>query len=694
MRGARGNNFTVTDANSGASAPSETPFHDLDAFLRLPRLSGLRLSPDGSRLVTVVSGLNDDATKHVPALWEIDPEGERAARQLTHGARGESSPAFAPNGDLLFVAARGKSDEDPATAWRLPRDGAEAVEVARSPLGISSVMVPRERDATIVTMPVFPSASDDAGDERIRDARRSGKVSAILHTGYPVRYWDHDLGPEVPCLAVVDANGAGQRIVQDAALREAGIDVDPSGSFAVTVWNEAGPLGVTRAQLMRLDLVTGERSVIARENDADFGMPTISPDGMRIAYVREAHADPETAPDVTIHVHDLSTGKATRIAVGWDRWATALAWLPDGTGLVVTADQYGRAPLFLVSATSPKAAVRALTTDDAAYSDACIDPSGRYAYALRAAISVPPAPVRIDLETGELLRLPAPASVPAVPGRVTEVLTSGDDGTPIRAWLALPATASEDSPAPLLLWIHGGPLASWNTWQWRWNPWLMVAHGYAVLLPDPALSTGFGRRFIQRGWGEWGNAPYTDLMALTDATEQLPEIDESRTAAMGGSFGGYMANWIAGHTNRFAAIVSHAGLWALDQFAPTTDAAWYWAREMTPEMAVDNSPHLYVADINTPMLVIHGDKDYRVPIGEALRLWFELNSESGLPSDDHGISEHQFLSFPDEHHWILKPQHTKVWYETVLAFLAGRMGAGPAALPDVLGVALPDDDEE
>ena len=176
--------------------------------------------------------------------------------------------------------------------------------------------------------------------------------------------------------------------------------------------------------------------------------------------------------------------------------------------------------------------------------------------------------------------LSCPASErPELPGTLTEVTAAADDGQPVRSWLALP---HGDTPAPLVLWVHGGPLASWNAWHWRWNPWLLVARGYAVLMPDPALSTGYGQDFIQRGWGAWGFAPYTDLIAATDAACAHPRVDETRTAAMGGSFGGYMANWIAGHTDRFDAIVTHASLWALDQFGPTTDGAYWWAREMTP----------------------------------------------------------------------------------------------------------------
>jgi dipeptidyl aminopeptidase/acylaminoacyl peptidase len=285
----------------------------------------------------------------------------------------------------------------------------------------------------------------------------------------------------------------------------------------------------------------------------------------------------------------------------------------------------------------------------------------------------------------DAVALPGPAPLPELPGLLTEVEATAEDGSRVRAWLAVPEGSGESAPAPLLLWIHGGPLGSWNAWSWRWNPWLLVAEGYAVLLPDPALSTGYGQRFVQRGWGAWGGAPYTDLLAVTDVACARPDIDETRTAAMGGSFGGYMANWVAGHTDRFRAIVTHASLWALDQFGPTTDAAFYWEREMTAEMAQEHSPHRFVDRIVTPMLVIHGDKDYRVPIGEGLRLWYELLTRSGLPADADGTTVHRFLYFPDENHWVLTPQHAIVWYQVVSAYLAQHVLGEERALPEVLG---------
>ena len=244
----------------------------------------------------------------------------------------------------------------------------------------------------------------------------------------------------------------------------------------------------------------------------------------------------------------------------------------------------------------------------------------------------------------------------------------------------LPAGAAPDRPAPLVVFIHGGPLSSWSGWSWRWNPWLLAARGYAVLLGDPALSTGYGQSFVERGRGRWGAEPYTDLMALVDATVARPDVDQQRTAAMGGSFGGYMANWVAGQTDRFRCIVTHASIWSLEQFHGTTDHAAWWEREFgspeaMPERYRDHSPDRNLGRIRTPMLVIHGEHDHRVPIGEALRLWTDL-TRSGV--------EAKFLYFPDENHWILTPPHVRVWYETVLAFLDQHVLGKDWARPELL----------
>ncbi|MGO4443676.1 alpha/beta fold hydrolase [Mycobacterium sp. 2YAF39] len=658
-----------------------TPFDDLDAYVALPRVSGLAVSVDGTRVVTTIAELNDKRTEYVSAVWELDPAGVLPARRLTRGAKGESSPVFTAGGDVLFVASRPSETgvKTPAALWRLPAAGGEAFEALALPGGVEAVRTASDADLAVVRGPMMPSARSVDDDRRVWDLRKDKKITAILHTGYPIRHWDKDLGPGEPHLFGTDPDGGAPKDLTaspGSALWDSDFDVSPDGGFIVTSWQQPAAGASQHAVLMRIDTESGERSVIADDPDGDLWSPAITPDGSAVAYARESYSTPHRAPRITLHC--LRFGHhPVDVASEWDRWPTSVTWSDDGSALIVTADQDGRAPVFRIE---PGAGtVTQLTFDDYAYSDVTAAPGG-VLYALRSSYAAPPHPVRIDPD-GAVVELPC-VELPRLPGTLTEVQATATDGARVRSWLVLP---DGDAPAPLLLWIHGGPLGSWNVWSWRWNPWLLAVRGYAVLLPDPGLSTGYGQDFIQRGWGAWGSAPYGDLMVATDAACAHPRVDANRTAAMGGSFGGYMANWVAGHTDRFDAIVTHASLWALEQFGATTDASYYWMREMTPEMAAANSPHHHVAQISTPMLVIHGDKDYRVPIGEALRLWFALLTESRLPAAQDGTSPHQFLYFPSENHWVLSPQHAILWYQVVTAFLSRHVLGEDIELPDTLG---------
>ncbi|BCW34080.1 peptidase S9 [Arthrobacter sp. StoSoilA2] len=700
-----------TDTPSPGTASPETPFHDIDHYLSIPRVSGLTLSPDGKRLVTTVSTLNGKGTEFVTALWEMDPTGQGHARRITRSAKGEAGAAFAANGDLYFTSSRpdpesADPDADPVNAlWLLPADGGEARVVHSRAGGISSVMAAKNADAIFVNAEVLAGSSNEENDEERRKARKDNKVSAILHSGYPIRYWDADLGPAEPRLFAVEPGEAkehGKPTTIDAptplklrnltpgvggSLREAKTVVSPDGKTIYTSLTKALAKANSREVLAAVDVATGTVKVLLDREGMSYFPGPVSPDNRTLVVESESDTTPTQAPQIKLHLLDVSGSETTDLeplAHQWDRWATALAWLPQGDAILVKADDDGASPLFRIDVADGR--VTRVTKDAAAYSDVVVSPDGTTAYALRSSYEFPPEAVRIDLASGEVVRLQAPTERPRYKGRLERVETTAEDGSRVPAYLALPEGASDDKPAPLLLWIHGGPLGSWNAWTWRWNPWLLVAKGYAVLLPDPALSTGYGQEFIQRGWGEWGKKPFSDLMAITDAVVARADIDGSRTAAMGGSFGGYMANWVAGQTDRFKAIVTHASLWALDQFGPTTDAAQYWLKEMTVEMAMENSPHLNVRNIKTPMLVIHGDKDYRVPIGEGLRLWYELLSSSQLPADDNGQSPHRFLYFPDENHWVLQPQHAKVWYGVVEHFLAKQVLGEDVALPEELGI--------
>ncbi|MBV9831064.1 MAG: S9 family peptidase, partial [Marmoricola sp.] len=641
--------------DSAATPASGTPFSDLDAYVDLPRGAGLALSPDGTRLVTSVATLDPKRTRFVTALWEVDPTGERPARRLTRSAKGEGGAAFLPDGSLLFTSARpdpdADEDEETSLLWLLPAGGGEARVVATRPGGVDGVRVAAEAGTVVVASKTFPSSTDEESEAAKRKQRKEKKVAAILHEDAPVRFWDHDLGPDVPRLFAGSLTDDGDARIELADLTpDPGIatlevehDVSPDGSTVATTWGvrERGGLRFT---LALVDVATGRRTPLLDDVENEYHSPRFSPDGTRLVAVREVRSTPHDPGDRRICLVDLASGEQRDLSGDWDHWPSGYEWTPDGTALIVTADEDGRSPVFRLDVES--GSFTRLTADDFAYVDVRVSPDGETVYAMRTSYLEPMRPVRLDARTPDQSSTPlrGPSEVPSLPGRLEEVETKADDGVRVRAWLALPEGASADAPAPLLLWIHGGPLGSWNAWSWRWNPWIAVARGYAVLLPDPGLSTGYGLDFVKRGWGSWGQAPYTDLLAVTDATEARDDIDETRTAAMGGSFGGYMANWVAGHTDRFKAVVTHASLWALDQFGPTTDASWYWKREMTPEMATANSPHLSVADISTPMLVVHGDRDYRVPIGEGLRLWAELAAAAG--SDD-GSMPHKFLYFPD-----------------------------------------------
>jgi dipeptidyl aminopeptidase/acylaminoacyl peptidase len=678
----------------------------------LPRLGGLALARDG-RLVTSVSTLDAAGKKWVSALWELDPAGGGPARRLTRSAPGESAPVFTPDGTLLFTSARadpaaGPDAGEPTPAlWALPPGGGEARLVVTRAGGVSGVAVAAESGDVVVVASTMPGASGAEADEQRRKARTDAGVSAVLHEAYPVRYWDHDLGPAAPHVYWLGRPSLEESAGGPAATPElrdltpdalpplgSGDDValSPDGRhLARAEYVPDGPAG-RRTRLVLTDTADGSTRVLVDDPLADVSAAAFSPDGTSLVCVRESQSSYTEPPDYTLLLIDVAgdaagggdrvgggAGRVRDLTAGFDRWPSAPQFSADGRAVFFLADDDGRHALFRVPVDGGEPA---RLTAEGAYSDLQVAVDGSALYALRSGYDTPPVPVRLDPEaTGQDPEpLPSPGSIGPLPGTVHEVSATAADGTRVQSWLVLPEGASAERPAPLLLWIHGGPLMSWNSWSWRWCPWVMAARGYAVLLPNPALSQGFGQDFVRRGWGEWGGAPYTDLMAAVDATLERPDVDATRTAAMGGSFGGYMANWVATQTDRFRAIVTHASLWDLDSFIGTTDGADYWEKEWGDPLREtkryeQNSPHRFADAIRTPMLVIHGDKDYRVPIGEGLRLWYDLQKR-GVPS--------KFLYFPDENHWVLTPGNATVWYETVLAFLAEHVLGQEWQRPELL----------
>lgn len=697
------------DLQAGAAA--------LESMLDRPRLAGLAVAPDASLAVVGVTTPAPDATRMRTQLWALDPDGVAEPWPLTRAAAGASHAAFLPDGDLLFTSARPDPDaaeppaDPPAALWRLPRAGGEPELLLAPSGGVTDVRVAAEAPVAVVAAPLLPAAADLEEDAAQATARDEAKVTALLFEPgtYPVAYWDRWLGPREPALWILDlgADEASERVrllARGRSLHEAAVSISPDGATVVTTWQRTGDRsnpGDLVTDLVALEVATGRRHVLADDGRA-FDAPAISPDGRSVACCAQDLGTPDRPTDRTLVVLPLHLGAggpttAPRdLTADLDRWPDAPVWTPDSGSIVVAADDLGHRRLLRVEVADGQ---RRWLTEDGAWTDVCLPATGS-AFALRSDVASAPRPVRFRLEpggnpdvpsgvraagasaagTGTWQALASPAGEDPEVATVERITTVVEDGTEVGSWLVLPQNAATSAPVPLVVLIHGGPLSSWNAWHWRWNPHVLAAAGFAVLLPDPALSTGYGQHQIARGWGRWGTTPASDVLAAVAAVAARDEVDATRVAAAGGSFGGYLANWLAGTTDRFDAIVTHASLWSLPAFHGTTDLGLFWEREfgdpyLDPSRYLAASPDQHVARITTPMLVIHGEQDLRVPISEGMTLWTDLVR--------HG-AEARLLYLPDENHWVLKPQHTRLWYRTVLAFLAEHLDRVPFERPELL----------
>ena len=669
----------------------DNEYADLAAFIALPRVTGLALSLDGARLVATVQEPDANRTRYVSSLWEI-PLGGGDPVRLTRSEKGETSPAFLPDGSLLFTSARpdGDAEEDEARLWLLPAAGEPRVVAARRG-GLSGPVVAADSGTVVLTGSRLVG-STDANDGDRRKSRKDRKLTAILHTGMPIRHWDHELGDESPRLLSLHRPGSadvGEGALDDLAseavfeLVEAAYSISADSRTVAVTWRERRQGGRAPSGVQLIDVRTGRRTSLAvAEDDWQFDAPVISPAGDRVAMAREREGSferPVTAGLVIVPVGNAGEdGSAERggaagmvVADLGPIFPREWGWSSDGGTLFVAGDLHGRGTVVAVDPDTGRVTRRLAA--DASYSCLCPAPDGGSLYALRSGLDSPPAPVRLDASAADQhpRALPSPTPAPELPGSLTELDVPTGDAA-VHAWLCLPAQATREKPAPVMLWVHGGPFSSWNSWSWRWNPWLAVARGWAVLLPDPALSTGYGDDWLHRAWPYVAEEVWQDLETTLDTALERPELDASRTACVGASFGGYMTNWIAGHTTRFGAIVTYSGSWALDQQHATTDAAHYktgifGTLEEHPDWYTANSPHNSVADIVTPMLVIHGNRDYRVPFSESLRLWWDLVSRF---KGDPDAMPHRFLQLTGENHWVLSPSNAEVWWDTVLGFCA------------------------
>ena len=666
---------------------------DADRLVQLGRADALAVSPDGTWAAVAVARLDADGAKFVHDLWRVDlADPAVPARQLTRGPSDDRAPAFRRDGGLGFLSNRNPRDGKPedgdderAQVWLLPADGGgEPRPLTDEPLGVAAFRFAAAGDALVCIAPVLLGVPHDEQRKTAADRKKHGP-SDLHYRQMPVRYWDAWIPAAAPHLVAYTEDGRERRDLTpdaDREHREPGFDVAPDGRSAVVTTARVGEHRLEDSALRLIALDGSGARTLGDAARTMLGAPRFSPDGRRLACVRRLRSV-ERYGALELWLFDVATGEGRALTAGWERLPTPWGWDGDGRALIVTADDGGTVPVFRISVAS--GAIERVTVVESAgsHEQLALIPGSDAIAGLRHRFTHPPEPFRCDLRAGAKPELLARlsgfgADEGSALADVESFTVAGGGGWPVQSFLVKPAGASGRRPA--IVWIHGGPWAQWaDSWHWRWNPLVPVSAGYAVALPNPRGSTGVSEAFLHGVWGNtWGEGCYADVMAVADAVAARPDVDPNRLVAMGGSFGGYMANWIGANSDRFCALVSHAGVFAFSHFHGTTDSPAFWALRMggqTPWGDLEEydrySAHRFVARWRTPTLVIHGERDYRVPIGEALAL-FEALQHHGVPSE--------LLVFPDENHWILKPRNIRVWYRTWLDFVA-RHTSGAAAAP-------------
>jgi dipeptidyl aminopeptidase/acylaminoacyl peptidase len=662
--------------------PNPVPY-TVEQHVALKRVSTIAASPCGRWLAVAVQRLDLDRAKYVSDLWRVPTDGGSAV-QLTRGDSRDSAPSFRRDGALGFLSNRrpneSKPDEDAEKrmqVWLLPSNGGEARQITDEPLGVEAFAFAAAGDRLVLLAPVLPNVA--AEQQRETATRRTKQGPNARHfVRQPVRHWDHWLhqNPDLASTHVIACNdeGGGRVDLTPQATYEFSIEpelaVSDDGRHAAVTRRTTGKDRVDDVAVLLFDLTGPTSKVLAHADATTFGSLRFSPDGRTLATSRGLRSPKGIRS--TLSLIEIASGAMLDVATAWDRWPDPAAWSRDSRRLFVTADDNGDVPVFGIDIGSHT--VERISAGEGAHANLETLADGRIACIRSTLLDAPECHV-LDAKPGAtalpLARLSGfkPAHDWADVERFTTIST---DGTPIQSLITRPKGSGAKNPA--FLWIHGGPVGmSGDSWHWRWNPLLLVAQGYTVVQPNARGSTGYGQKFVDGIWGNtWGAQCYEDLLAVTDALEKRPDIDRTRIAAMGGSFGGYMTNWIGSQTARFKGLVTHASIVGMSTFTGVTDHPAWWYLEMggenpyaNPERFDRYAPWKYITRWKTPTLIIHGELDYRCPISEGLML-FEALQYQGVPSE--------LLVFPDENHWILKPNNIVAWYANVIEFARKHLG--------------------
>ncbi len=531
----------------------------------------------------------------------------------------------------------------------------------------------------------WPDTPDDASYLKKEKAKKDDKVQAYVIDDALFRVWDHWIadGKRPVVFAVDTASGKHtnlfahtKRTLPASGGSAADYDVSPDGKEICFTSESAKELGMD----FNLDLYVmplgqkGEPKNITADNPANDFAPVYSPDGKAIAFLRQTtkffYAD-----RARVMVHDLATAKNREVTSVLDRSCNSVLWSDDGQSLSFEAEENGHHKLFVtIGLTKDDVTVKSITKDHTDISPTVSKAVPGVVF-LRSNLSSPSSlymwnsvePRRID-HFNDALRSEWDL------GEVKNITYKGADDDDVQMWVVYPPNFDKTKKWPLLMMIHGGPHNAITTdFHYRWNAHLFASKGYVVAIPNFHGSSGFGQKFTDSITGDMATKPFIDIMKATDLLEKEPYIDKTRTTAAGASYGGYMMAWLNGHTDRYKAMICHAGVYNWHSMMASD---FVRARERPlgalpfgDQAKIDKqNPQKFAANFKTPTLVMHGEKDFRVPVTQGLEYYNTLRIK-GVPT--------RFVYFPDENHWVLKPQNSRLWHREFFAWLDKYVGAGP-----------------
>jgi len=665
-------------------AAQQRPF-ELEDLLRLHRVSDPQVSPDGKSVAYVVTDPIKTENRTNSDIWLVPLAGGEP-RQLTRSPKADSNPRWSPDGKwIAFESSR----DGEAQIWMLAASGGEARKLTTLATEAAQPVWSHDGKKLAFVSAVYPefsarpfAESDKLNKEKL-DARAKSKVKARVFTQLLYRHWDSWVEDKRQHLFVIGVNADGSAAGEPRDVTPGENDAVPTSDtfsagdeFTFSADDSelifTAPPMPTRTQawstnhdIWSVNLATGERRNLTADNPAADGEPRVSPDGRLLAYRAQARPGFE-ADRWQLCVLDRASGAQRSLTTDFDASIGSIMWAPDGKFIYFDTDENGSQPIYRV-ALDGSAPVRVVA--GGTNSGVEVTPDGRMLVFTQARLNALPevftfvfgatAPQPLTHTNAALL---APIEL-AAPESVT---VPGAGGTPIQMWIVKPPHFDPAKKYPLVFWVHGGPQVPWSDgWSTRWNAELWAAQGYVLALPNPRGSPGFGQKFVDEISHDWAGKVFDDLMACLGFLERQPWIDSSRMAAAGASYGGYMMNWFEGHTDKFRTIVVHDGVFNFWSMYGTTEEVWFdeWEHGVpweTPDYD-KFSPHRYAANFKTPMLIIHNELDFRVPISEGQQLFTALQRR-GVPS--------KFLSFPDEGHWVLKPANSELWHRTVFDWLA------------------------